>query len=134
MYLCGADTDWLLKDDPGDTLQQGRCGQRAIIGPIIQRSRKESLWVKVIKGGLFSLEQPNRGKMEGKQLFLIVNHDDGVVSFLSFLSREKKAPLMKAEFMCQVLTNIYRGAMESMLTGNMTNWHEHQWCPSTEHQ
>lgn len=83
-YLCRVDTDWLLEDDPGDTLQEGRCGQRAIIGPIIQRSRKESHWVKVIKGGLFSLGQPNKGKTEGKQLFLIVNHDDGVGSFPSF--------------------------------------------------
>ncbi len=42
-HLCRADTDRLLEDDPGDTLQQGRRGQRAIIGPVIQRTRKESL-------------------------------------------------------------------------------------------
>lgn len=55
-YLYRADTDWLLENDPGDALQQGRRGQRPIIGPIIQRSRKKNLWVKVRKCGLLSLK------------------------------------------------------------------------------
>lgn len=61
-YLCRADTDWLLEDDPGDTLQQGGCGQRAFIGPIIQGTRKKSLRVKVRKGGLLSLEGQKRSQ------------------------------------------------------------------------
>ncbi len=31
--------------------------------------------------------------------------------------------LKKAKFPCQVLVNFYRGAIESILTGNITNWH-----------
>lgn len=54
-YLCGADADWLLENDPGDTLQQGRCGQRALISPVIQRTREKCFWVKIRKGSLLSL-------------------------------------------------------------------------------
>lgn len=32
--------------------------------------------------------------------------------------------LTKAKFWCQVLLNFYRGAGESVLTGNITNWDE----------
>lgn len=55
-YLCRADANWLLKDNPGYTLQQWGCCQRALIGPIIQGTRKKSLWVKVSKRGLLSLK------------------------------------------------------------------------------
>lgn len=65
--MCRADTDWLLQYDPGDTLQQGGRGQRAIIGPIIQRTGKKSLGVKVRKGGLLSLEGQKRGGEERKK-------------------------------------------------------------------
>lgn len=83
--MCRADTDWLLEDDPGDTLQQGGRGQRAIIGPIIQTTRKESLRVEVSKSRLLSLqvsekEGKKRGieeeKKEGKTMTmkLLVSH------------------------------------------------------------
>ncbi len=31
--------------------------------------------------------------------------------------------LKKAKFPCQVLVNFYKGAIENILTGNITNWH-----------
>lgn len=65
-YLCRVDTDWILENDPGDTLQQGGRGQRALIGPIIQRSRKKGLWVKVGKGGLLPL-QTSEGSTEERE-------------------------------------------------------------------
>ncbi len=61
-YLCRADTDWFFQDDPGYTLQQGGRGQGAIIGPIIQRTRKKNLWIKACKRGLLSLERWRRRK------------------------------------------------------------------------
>lgn len=64
-YLCRADTYWLLEDDPGDTLQKGGCGQRAVIGPIIQRARKKRLCIKVSKGGLLSLQASGRNDGKG---------------------------------------------------------------------
>lgn len=61
-----------------------------------------------------------------------------VVSQASKLYKaEKKNPLLKNTYKDWIhvsCVNIYRGAMESMLTINMTNWHEHHWCPSTEHR
>lgn len=56
-YLYRADTNWLLEHDPGDTLQQGGCGQGAVIGPVIQRAWQESLGIKVGKSSLCSLQQ-----------------------------------------------------------------------------
>lgn len=64
-YLYRADTDWLPENDPGDALQQGRGGQRPIIGPIIQRTRKKNLRVKVRKCGLLSL----KAQKESEQLW-----------------------------------------------------------------
>lgn len=55
--MCRADTDWLLEDDPGDTLQQWGCGQGAVVGPIIQRTREKSLCVKLSKSGLLPLQE-----------------------------------------------------------------------------
>ena len=55
-HLYGADTDWLLEDDPADALQQRGRGQRAVIGPEVQRTRQEGLWVEVSKDGLLPLQ------------------------------------------------------------------------------
>ena len=54
-YLGGADTDGVLEDDPFDTLQRGRRGQGAVVGPVLQRVREQSRRVKVGEGGLLSL-------------------------------------------------------------------------------
>lgn len=59
-YLSRADTYWLLQDNPGDTLQKRGCGQRTIIGPIIQTAGKKRLCIKVSKGGLLSLQESGR--------------------------------------------------------------------------
>lgn len=66
-YLCRADTDWLPENNPGDTFQQGGCGKRAVIGPIIQWTGKKRLWVKVGKVHLLSLEGQKRESLERKK-------------------------------------------------------------------
>ena len=56
-YLGRADTDWLLEDNPGDTLQQRGCGQGAIVRPVVQGARQDGFGVKVCKRGLLSLRE-----------------------------------------------------------------------------
>ncbi len=45
------------------------------------------------------------------------------ISTLVKKAQELYCKLQKAKFPCQVLINFYRGAIESILTGNITNWH-----------
>lgn len=56
----GADADGLLKNNPGDALQQGRRGQGTIVGPVVQTRREEDGWIEVREGGLLSLEGEKR--------------------------------------------------------------------------
>lgn len=55
IYLAGADGDRLLQDDPCDALIQGGRGQGPLIGPEVQRARKQYFGIKVGEGGLIVL-------------------------------------------------------------------------------
>lgn len=93
-YLSRADTDWLPQHDPGDALQQRRCGERAIIGPVIQRVGQESLGVEVGEVGLPPLRTQTRNTVQqssssliaeglGTRLYLGLDATQSVQDFLN---------------------------------------------------
>ncbi len=45
------------------------------------------------------------------------------LAFIFLFILLKLTVFLKETFLCQVLVNFYRGAIESILTGNITNWH-----------
>lgn len=54
-YLLRADADWLFADNPGNTLQQRGCGQRAIVCPVVEATREQTGRVEVSESGLLAL-------------------------------------------------------------------------------
>lgn len=53
-HLFRADADWRLADDPGDAFQQRGCGQRAVIGPVVQAAREQGCRVEACESGLLA--------------------------------------------------------------------------------
>ena len=66
-YLRSADTDWLLADNPGYALQQGGCGQRAIVCPVVEAPREQSGGVEVDKSSLPALRTIQRATLVNKK-------------------------------------------------------------------
>lgn len=47
------DLDWLLEQDPGHGLVQGRCGQGALVCPVALAGREEARWIQgLLNAGL----------------------------------------------------------------------------------
>lgn len=56
-HLLAAHADGLPEHDPGDALQQRRCGQRAGVGPVVQAPGEEPARVEASEGGALTLAQ-----------------------------------------------------------------------------
>lgn len=65
-YLSGAHADRLFAHNPGDALQQRWCGQRTIVGPVVQGSREQGSGVEIGKRGLLSLRAKEKRKEKVK--------------------------------------------------------------------
>lgn len=54
-YLVGAHGHGLLQQDPHDALLAGRCGEGAVVGPVVPAGREQAGWVKFCEGRLLAL-------------------------------------------------------------------------------
>lgn len=55
-HLVWAHSHGLLQQQPHDALFAGRCGEGAMVGPVVPASRKQARWVEVSERSVLALE------------------------------------------------------------------------------